>query len=306
MDVSIYRYMKVGIVHFMAYPDVSNGEGPILETLREVATDEFFNAIEVSWIKDDKVRKHARELLEESHITVSYCANPRILSKNLDLNSFDEGRRKEAISEVISAIDEAYELGAASFTILSGADPGDRLREDAKALLVDSLIQICGYAKRNGSIIVNLEVFDRNIDKKRLIGLAKDARDIAEKVSEEFGNFGLLVDLSHLPLLGETPTQAVIPVRKYVKGAHLGNCILRDTKHPAYGDKHPPFGIKGGENDVEEVMAFLRVLMDINFLNPEEPPIVSFEIKPLTTGRTDIVIANAKRVLMEAWSRLRV
>ena len=54
MQESIYKYMKVGTIHFMSYPDVMNGDGPILETLKRIVTDPYFNAIEVSWIKDKK------------------------------------------------------------------------------------------------------------------------------------------------------------------------------------------------------------------------------------------------------------
>ena len=38
MRESMYKFMKVGVVHFMAYPQVMKGEGPILETLQKIAT----------------------------------------------------------------------------------------------------------------------------------------------------------------------------------------------------------------------------------------------------------------------------
>jgi len=127
---------------------------------------------------------------------------------------------------------------------------------------------------------------------------------VAKGVRREFNNFGLLVDLSHLPLLNETPTQAIMPVKDYLVHAHIGNCVLRDEKHPAYGDQHPRFGIEEGENDIEELAAFLKILLDIGFLNIKNPPIVSFEVKPLSDETPEVVIANAKRVLKEAWARV--
>ena len=77
MQDSIYKFMKVGIIHFMAYPQVMKGEGPILETLQKIAEDDFFTAVEISWIKDAKVREKAKKLLEVSHLTVAYGAQPR-------------------------------------------------------------------------------------------------------------------------------------------------------------------------------------------------------------------------------------
>jgi len=46
------------------------------------------------------------------------------------------------------------------------------------------------------------------------------------------------------------------------------------------------------------------VLLDIAFLNQQNPPIVSFEVKPLAGKTSEVVIANAKRVLKEAWARV--
>ena len=76
MQDSIYKFMKVGLVHCMAYPQVMKGEGPILETLQKIAEDDFFTAVEVSWIKDAKVREKAKKLLEVSHLAVAYGAQP--------------------------------------------------------------------------------------------------------------------------------------------------------------------------------------------------------------------------------------
>lgn len=57
MNESFRKYMKVGLVHFMAYPSTGNGEGPILETLRRVALDDYFEVVEMTWIKDPVIRK---------------------------------------------------------------------------------------------------------------------------------------------------------------------------------------------------------------------------------------------------------
>jgi hypothetical protein len=44
--------------------------------------------------------------------------------------------------------------------------------------------------------------------------------------------------------------------------------------------------------------------MDIGFLNENDPPIVSFEVKPFGDEDPDLVVANAKRTLNEAWAKL--
>lgn len=304
MQESIYRFMKVGLIHYMAFPQVITGEGPILETLQKIAEDDFFTAIEVSWIKNPETRKKAKKLLEESHLTIAYAAQPRLLIKNLDLNSLNEEDRKKAINEVKASIDEAYGIGAKSLALLSGKNPISEHREYALKLLVSSLKEICDYAKSKGSLGIALEVFDQDIEKRCLIGLTKDAKSVAEKVINQFNNFGLLVDLSHIPLLNETLAQATRPIKDLIVHAHIGNCVLKEKEHIGYGDQHPRFGIKGGENDIKELTEFLKILLDIGFLNIQNPPIVSFEVKPLPNECPKIVIANSKRVLKEAWARL--
>ena len=51
-------------------------------------------------------------------------------------------------------------------------------------------------------------------------------------------------------------------------------------------------------------MEFLKTLLEIGFLSEAKRPIVSFEIKPQAGQDSLVIIANAQRVLREAWARL--
>lgn len=303
MQESMYQYMKVGIIHFMAYPATTKGEGPILETLRKIAADDYFNAVEISWIKDASVRGQVRKLLEASHMTVAYGGQPRLLTTGLNINSLKEEERIAAVTTLKEGIEEAYELGAAGFAFLSGKYK-EAKKEEAYQALLKSTGELCAYARDRGSLRIVHEVFDYDVDKKSLIGPAQLAARYAKDIRKEYDNFGLLVDLSHIPMLRETIEEAVLPVKDYLVHAHMGNCVVKDKKLPAYGDNHPRFGFPGGENDVEELAEYLRVLLRIGFLNKENPPIVSFEVKPLAGEDTEIVIANGKRTLNLAWNRV--
>jgi sugar phosphate isomerase/epimerase len=304
MQEPMYGYMKVGIVHFKAFPQVMRGEGPILETLARIAEDDFFTAVEVGWIKDDHIRNEVRHMMEQSHLTVCYATQSAILTQKLNLNAFDPGERQKAIRQVKSCIREACDVGASWVRLLSGKDPGDEKREEAKKLLVDSLLQICDFVKREEGPRLTLKIFDRDIDKESLIGHFTDARDIAVEVRKSFPDFGLLADLSHFPLLREDPEVAIPLVREFLQAAHIGNCYVKDRKSPLYGDLQPRFGVPGGEIDVPEVAAYFRLLKRVGFLNLEDPPVVSAEVRPLLAGeRPELIIANTKRVIREAWAR---
>lgn len=303
MNESIYKYMKVGIIHFMAFPSTMKGEGPIEETVRKIACDDYFNAIELSWIKEPEVRKKVKKILDTSHMTVAYAGQPRLLTTGMNINHIDDTERMKAVALLKEGIDEAYELGAEGFAFLSGKYEEDRKEEYFDAL-VRSTKDLCAYAKSKGDMKVVLEVFDYDIDKKSIIGPAQLAARFAFEIRKEYDNFGLMVDLSHLPLLRETAEQSILPVKDYLVHAHIGNAVVKSPSFEAYGDAHPRFGFPGSENDVPQLVEFLRVLMDIGFLNKEKPPIVSFEVKPWKDEDPDIVIANAKRTLNEAWARL--
>ncbi len=222
----------------------------------------------------------------------------------MNINDLDEKKRLLAVANLKEGIDEAYELGAGSFAFLSGKYE-EATWEASYQALVASTKEICAYAASKGSLKIALEVFDYDIDKKSLIGPASLAKRYAKEIRKEYPEFGLLVDLSHIPLLHETIEESLMPVKKYITHAHMGNCVVKDPSLPGYGDLHPRFGFPGSENNVQELTDYLQCLLSIGFLNKEKRPIVSFEVKPFGNEDPDLVVANAKRTLLLAWNRVK-
>jgi len=303
MQAPMESYMRVGIVHFMAFPTLAQGEGPWEDTVRHIALDPFFSAVEITHIADDQIRTRVKDLIRLAHLSLGYGAHPAILGGGLNLNSLDEEERRRSLDVLKVHLDEAADMEAETFVVLSGRDPGPEQRLPAVRALVESLRELCAYsAERNGPKVV-AEIFDCAVDKCCLLGPSTLGREVAERVTRKYDNFGLLVDLSHIPLLRESPREALVPLQDYLAGVHLGNAVLNPDL-PAYGDHHPIFGTPGGVNDVPEVRDFLKVLLDIGFLNGQTRPIVSFEIKPMPGQDALIMIANAKRVLKQAWAMI--
>lgn len=303
MSSSIYQKARLGVIHFKAYPEVETGEGPIVETLEKLAEDEFWSAVEVGWIKDYRLRNTVRHILEQSHLSVAFASQPRVLQNRLNLNSLDKRERAVAVDTIKRSIDEAYDVGAEVVRLIAGRDPGDADREEAKKLLVDSLFQLLEYAKEEGTLQFTLKLFDRDIDKRNLIGPTEDALDIAEAVHPYHENFGLLVDLSHYPLLREEPRESIPKLAKYLRSVHIGNCVYQDRSHAAYGDIQPRFGVPGGENDTQEVTSFFQVLDENGFFSSNVRPIISAEVRPVLAGeKSSLILANAKRVIRDAWA----
>jgi sugar phosphate isomerase/epimerase len=293
--------MKVGIVHFMAFPNCIKGEGPIYDTLTKIVEDDFFSAVEITWIKDPAERQRVKSLLAASQMAVGYGAQPPLLMGKLNLNSFDAAERQKAVDQVKACTDEAAEVGAKAIAVLSGPDPGEK-RDEAFKLLVDSLQQLAAYAKDKGLRLV-LESFDSKYDKKCLIGPAKDALALSKAMKKDFPDFGIMVDLSHLPIQDESPRKSLGTLKKmHIAHIHIGNAV-KQQGHSLYGDLHPRFGTPGGENDVPQLVDFLKALFEIEYLGKGKRPIVAFEVKPYGDETPGVVIANAKRTLQDAWAR---
>lgn len=301
--------MKVGIVHPMAYPEATCCDGLMVRTIQRIAEDEFFGAIEITHVPDATTRSRVRRILETSGLAVVYGAQPVILGEGLDLNHQSGEARRKAIGRLRDCVDEAYELGAARLVLLSGKHPGGAgVKGEAIDRLLDSLTEVCSHASAQGHLEIVLEQFDCDIDKKALVGHVADAKHVAFAMRNEFPSFGILVDHGHLPLIGESIQLTLQSLRECLTHIHIGNCVLKDTTHPAYGDKHPRFGICGGEIEIEDLSRFLQLLLEVGYLGRRhaQPPIVSFEVKPLPGEDPELVIANAKRALIEAWAQVYV
>ena len=304
MGIGWEKYLKLGIVHFMAYPETIKGEGPILETLTEIAKDDDFEVVELTWIRDAKVRKRVQDLLASANLEVAYGAQPRLLIKKLNLNDFNEEGRLMAVKEVKDSLDEARSLGAKGVAILSGKDPGVERRNEAKIKLIESLKESADYAAEKGMNVI-LEQFDRvPYGKNCLVGPTIEAVETIRKTARS--NLGLMIDLSHLPLLEETPKEVLAMAKDYLHHIHIGNCVKKFPEHPAYGDEHPRFGLLEGENGVKELKEFLGELFKVGYLKEEkrDRPIVSFEVKPMKDELSGVIIADAKRTFHQAWSEI--
>jgi hypothetical protein len=127
--------------------------------------------------------------------------------------------------------------------------------------------------------------------------------DIARAVRPDYPEFGLLTDLSHFPLLDETPEESIPMLSPWLEAVHLGNCAFRDKSHPAYGDIQPRFGLPGGETDTPEVTHLLPRAARERLLRQARAPHRQRRGAP-RDGRRAVGrdLANAKRVIRDAWA----
>ena len=331
----VFKNNPISLVHFMAFPgpggtnSVQRGEAReeyLLGTMQQVVDDAFFDGIEITRIKHRHIRKKAAALLSKSGKRVIFSAQPiqLINEDNLiapeDISSRDETQRKLAVDRIKACIDEALEMGAQALGLVSGRDVGTagglKAREEALLALVRSLDEICTYADTAArsheipTLKISLELFDR-IDepnhKNQLIGPSEEAIDIARELKDVYGHghFGLMYDLSHMPMLkgisfeSETP-EVLKSLAPFLNHVHVGSCVTDDSD-PLYGDSHPRFDYPGGVVGEDELAAFVTSLIEIGYTGG-----IGIEITPRPHEDSSIAIESAKSYLKITGQRLDV
>lgn len=298
MKDSIHKYFQIGTIQWMSHPPA---DYEVLDSIKTICCDEFFDALEVTQIKEDSVREAAGRMLEQAHMKVCYGAQPRLLGPGLNPNNVDEEGRLQAERTLLEAVDEAEMLGAKGIAFLAGKWE-EKTKDQAYRQLLKTTKNVCDYAVGKG-MFVELEVFDYDMDKAALIGPAPYAAKFAADMRSMCSNFGLIVDLSHFPTTYETSKFVVQTLRPYITHFHIGNAVVKKGCE-AYGDQHPRFGFPESANDIAQLLDFFRVLKEEGFLNAEAPYVLSFEVKPWKGEDGDLILAGTKRVINRAWALL--
>jgi sugar phosphate isomerase/epimerase len=299
-----------GVVHPLIYFECRGGGGPIMETLPVIVNDSDFGAIEIAPINDPAIRQQARDYLATASIQVVYLPILPIIIENLGLGSADEAKRAAAQTRLRTLIDEAIDFNSPMAMITGPLDPGADQREGVVARLVEDIQQLCDYAAAKSTkklLYLTFENFDRDIEKKRVIGPTVEAVALADAVDRP--NFGLTIDLSHLPLINETPEHALKTAAPHLIHAHIGNCVIDYPDSPLYGDFHPRFGHPLGRNDLPEVIDYLHQLNAVNYWERAHQrlgvkPILTMELKTNTGENPQAVLANGKRTFARAWAEV--
>ncbi len=298
MKDSIHKYFQIGTIQWMSHPPA---DYEVLESIKTICCDDYFDVLEVTQMKDEAVREKARKMLEQAHMRVCYGAQPRLLGTGLNPNDIDEEGRLKAERTLLEAVDEAEYLGAGGIAFLAGKWE-EKTKEESYVQLKKTTKRVCDYAAEKG-MAVELEVFDYNMDKAALIGPAPYAAKFAADMRCMCSNFGLIVDLSHFPTTYETSKFVIQTLRPYITHFHIGNAVVKKGCE-AYGDQHPRFGYPESANDTEQLLEFFKVLKEEGFLNKDQPYVLSFEVKPWKGEDGDFVLAGTKRVINRAWALL--
>lgn len=301
MQTSIHKYLKVGLVYSQAYPDSFTSDENFIENFQKVSLDPYFDATEFHSPKDRAIRKECIKILQDSGMYKIYMGTVEFGNADANMLSWDKSVRNEALRISCRLVDDALEWEAEEVMFFSAPDVGEEHRKEAYKYLEEYYINLANYITSQGKIRLRMEVNDRNpIAKNFLCGPIAEATVVCQNVRKHYPDFGLVIDLSHVPLLEEEPRETVLKAEDMFVHAHVGTCV-KDPKSELCGDMHPGFQTEGSENDVNDVVEFIKAGIESGAISDKDPMPLSIEVRPYGTQTTDDVVEYAKKLLTQAW-----
>lgn len=312
MSLSFKKYFDLGIVVSASFPDLGSGSGPIFEKLDYVLDTHLFRVVEITYRNTEQGFIDLQQYLNRKGIRTVYLAPSAIQERKLDPNSQEEIKRQEAVGVLKTFVEWAYFLRAEKLMICSGPDPGPTDREKAKRQLIKSLNELLEWThqlREDYLLELILENFDRELQKKRLLGPTHESVELIMEVKKNFENISLILDQSHLRQLNENSRESLSLAKACLGHVHLANCLLRDRSHPQWGDGHPAFNMEGSELGTDDIVGMLHTLFQIGYLKEgggDKLPTISLEVKPSPPDSDPhATFRDTCNTFLEAWRRFK-
>jgi sugar phosphate isomerase/epimerase len=300
--MSYKEYMKIGLNHHLLYKKMISGPKDHFETLKEVMGEKRLEILDL-WIPEEEpYRREEIKLLKDSGKDIYYNVGSRKGKESAHPCTLSSEKRKYSIELYKNEIARGIEAGCRKIIANSGPDVPDN-REEAFEALVDFFCEICRFVPED--VIVMVEPTDRDIDKKKFIGPSGDAVKLSQRIHNAgCKNFASMIDMCHLPLMGETIEHAMNISKGYIGHIHLGNCIMKDRKNPLYGDKHPAWGLKDSEYDVDDIARLIKTGMDTGYFSNGNRGSASFEMLAYEEMSPLQSISRFFEYLERAWDKV--
>ncbi|SDD02403.1 Sugar phosphate isomerase/epimerase [Paenibacillus sp. UNCCL117] len=296
-------YMRLGINHHLLFPQTFESVDDHVKTLPFVLEHPAFEVVDMFILQGGGVEEAERAMVLESGKEPVYNC-PLMTGEGRNPHHPDAAVRAGTLQEVLMHAERARRLGARKMVIASGIDPGAEQRAEQTDYFIDYLAELCTHVPE---LLFLIEPFDRSIGKNLMVGPSLEAVSIIGAVHERGAkNLGILMDMGHVPLMEETFEHALAVCAPYIQHIHLGSCVMSNPSNPLYGDMHPPWGYPDGENDVPELVAFLKGLFQIGYLADGKRPTVTLEMRPYPDKSESESIGIFIAKLDEAWQQLEL
>jgi len=302
MTDNFRKYARIGFNHHCFFPCKDNPAYHV-ETLPVIVNRKDIEVVDLTIPYGREYRQAAIDIVKNSGKTIVY--NGYLLpTGKIPLGTLSYTERQQIVMLGKDQADAAKESGAKYFMQSVGADPGKELRKKSFEALGEYIYELSSYMAGMGNMAFLIELMDRDLDKKSLCGPSEEVMEFIDKLSGKVPNIGVVLDINHIILMGESFDHAFTTCKKYLKHVHLGNCILKDRKHPWWGGVHPPVGLEGGEVDTKEMSEIFKVLLETGYLNEKNPGTMALEVKVLPGKSVEETIEDQLARVYKAWEMI--
>lgn len=281
----------LGFNHMFLYPESMVDGNVHTESLKQMLENPLVNAIDCwAW------PTHAKEelaMLRNWGKHINYNIGDRPGDAPIFPATADAKERAYALDILRRETEFAVESGAKKIVFGSGRDVPDD-RSEAQKRFVEFVLDWSQFIPKD--IWLTLEPTDRDVDKHFLYGDMMETVECVRAIRQGgMEKMGILLDMSHVPIMHETLESAVKKAGSYIEHIHLGNAVMKNLSSPFYGDKHPCWGEVDGEYDEKDGARFLQLLKNAGYLSRGYGQTISFEMRTLTGRNVDETISYLKR-----------
>lgn len=293
---------KIGLCHHGLYPCKDDPEYHV-ETLERVLARPDLEVVDLTIPYGDRYRYKAIDMIRESGKTIVY--NGYLMpTPKMPLCTLSPTERAQILMLAKDQADVAQAAGVAHFMQSVGGDPGPERRAAAYDALEEYIAELGSYLRKIGGMHFLIELMDRSTDKKSLCGPTEEVVEFVKRVAVHTPNVGIVVDVSHIPLMQESFAHTIETSRDWTRHVHLGNCLMKDRSHPWWGDQHPPLGWEGTEVGLPEVREVLSLFKGTGYIGAGERGTISLEIRCHPELTPEQTIDQNVALVQEAWRQL--
>lgn len=217
-------------------------ENAVAQVVERIGEIEFYRGVETGIIHHPAVAERLQRL--SGRLKVTQWLTFELLKDHLNLSSLDRDLREKSISRACELVHLAAACGTTKLSLVSGDDPGERRREEAKKGFAEALVRIGEETRRYPGMIVQVEPLDRFAHKCQLIGPTDETVLWMKALRPDCPNLYLAWDSAHVALNQEDLLASLALAAPVLSQMHLANAII-DPQAPGYGDYHMKFGAPG-------------------------------------------------------------
>ena len=269
--------VKLGVNHMFLFPDSITDERVHTETLKEIVKTDLVDALDVWVWRGKEIAREEISILRGCGKHINYNIGDRFGEVPVVPSSKNEKDKVYAYDIFMREFEYAVESGAGKIVFGSGPDDVSN-HSGALERFFEFTLKLISQLPKN--ITLCLEPTDWDIDKHFLCGPLGESVRLAENVRKEgYNNFGLLLDMCHIPIMHETMESAIEKTKDVLTHIHLGNAVIKNKSNPFYGDKHIPWSYPDSEYTEKDGVKFIKMLKSIGYCDKDNAT-VSFEMRP--------------------------